>query len=197
MKTQALVALIAVASTAQATTCGKDVAQIFLTATTSAEALTCAKESGVSLSPSTTYTEMDLTKALATPSCLSYWDGVIKKVIAVSPACDFPSPLNDGSMLNTATFKWTLKDLFGLAISAPTTANSTALITGSSTSPTWGNSTNLTTIIAPRPDSIKPGASGNSFPTASPAKPTTTPQSLSSVVARVSCIVVVGVVLLA
>ncbi|KAH9156453.1 hypothetical protein AeRB84_001650 [Aphanomyces euteiches] len=187
MKTQALVALIA--STAQATTCGEDVAQIFLTTTASAEALTCAKESGVSLA-STRYTEMDLTKALATPSCLSYWDGVVMKVHAVSPACDFPSPLNDGSTLNTATFKWTL-----LALSAPPTANSTALISGSSTSPTWGNSTNSTTIIAPRPDNIKPGASGNSSP--SPAKPTTTPQSLSSAFARVSFIVVVGVVLLA
>ncbi|KAH9096452.1 hypothetical protein LEN26_017476 [Aphanomyces euteiches] len=138
---------------------------------------------------------MDLTKALATPSCLSYWDGVVMKVNAVSPVCDFPSPLNDGSTLNTATFKWTLKDLFGLAISASTTANSTALISGSSTSPTWGNSTNSTMIIAPRPDNIKPGASGNS--SASPAKPTTTPQSLSSVFARVSFIVVIGVVLLA
>ncbi|CAK4451868.1 unnamed protein product [Aphanomyces euteiches] len=123
MKTTAILA-IALASTVQGATCGLEFAQIFTDATTSPEALTCAKDSGISLAPNTKYTDADLAKVLATPSCTTYWDGVDKKVNAVNPPCDFPNPKGDGTTLNSATFKWTFKDLFSLG--AANSINSSA-----------------------------------------------------------------------
>ena len=115
MKTTTTIIAFALASTVQAATCGMEVAQIFTDATTSPDALTCAKDSGISLTPNTKYTDADLAKVLAAPSCVAYWDGVIKKVNTVNPPCDFPNPHGDGTTLNTATFKWTFQDLFSLA----------------------------------------------------------------------------------
>ncbi|CAK4663956.1 hypothetical protein LEN26_010029 [Aphanomyces euteiches] len=181
MKTVAIVALGAIAATTKAATCGLDVATIFLDAATSADAVACAKDTGISFAPNTKYTEADLKTVLATPSCVSYWDGVVKKVNAVKPACDFPSPLNDGSVLNTATFKWTLKDLFGLATSP--SKNSTA----------GSNSTNSSATVIAAPTTTSPGASGansssaatNTSSTSTTNAPTTTAKS-NAVVAAVS-----------
>ncbi|KAG9408653.1 hypothetical protein AC1031_022130 [Aphanomyces cochlioides] len=189
MKTVAIVALGAIASTTQAATCGLDVATIFLDAATSADAVTCAKDTGISFAPNTKYSEADLKTVLATPSCVSYWDGVVKKVNAVKPACDFPSPLNDGSVLNTATFKWTLKDLFGLATSP--SKNSTA--GSNSTIPSGSNSTNSSATLTAAPTTSSPGASGtdsssaatNTSSTSTTNAPTTTAKS-NAVAAAVS-----------
>ncbi|KAG9408649.1 hypothetical protein AC1031_020501 [Aphanomyces cochlioides] len=124
MKTTAILA-IALASTVQGATCGLEVAQMFTDATTSPEALTCVKDSGISLAPNTKYTDADLAKVLAVPSCTTYWDGVIKKVNAVNPPSDFPNPKGDGTTLNSATFKWTFKDLFSLGAANSTTSGAT------------------------------------------------------------------------
>ncbi|KAG9408652.1 hypothetical protein AC1031_020504, partial [Aphanomyces cochlioides] len=115
MKTTAILA-IALALTVHGATCGLEVAQIFTDATTSPEALTCVKDSGISLAPNTKYTDADLAKVLAAPSCTTQ---------AVNPPCDFPNPKGDGTTLNTATFKWTFKDLFSLGAANSTNSSAT------------------------------------------------------------------------
>ncbi|CAK4625135.1 unnamed protein product [Aphanomyces euteiches] len=100
----------------------------------------------VSTSPN--LTEADLQKALAAPSCLKWWAGVVAQVKAIKPACDLPN--TDGkSTFNTASFNWTLTDLFNFAKATGAngaTAEAPTATTGITAAPA-SNSTASTTSL--------------------------------------------------
>ncbi|ETW04484.1 hypothetical protein H310_04748 [Aphanomyces invadans] len=173
--TAALVATAAAQDAAASKKCAEAVTTVLALGALDPGALTCSKDSGVSTDPTSTPTEADLTKMLATKSCTTWWDGVVEKVKAISPPCDFPTGAT--STINTAKFNWTLKDLYAFAKSAAAGEPTTTKPSGGAT-PKPGNGTSTTG----KPDTI----TTTTKPTGTTTAPSSTPVPSSAVAGTVS-----------
>ncbi|RHY85231.1 hypothetical protein DYB37_013889 [Aphanomyces astaci] len=174
-------AIIATATAQQQDTdpsqkCEDSVTTVLAVETVDPAILVCAKDSGVTIDLSVTPTDADLAKVVATKSCTAWWDGVVSKVKAISPPCDFP--VEGGSVVNTAKFNWGLRDFYAFVkedatttdISSPTTttAKPPATTANVSTVTTVKNTTNATTTV--KPDMIVSPKPVTAITTAPPAK---------------------------
>ncbi|CAK4749219.1 unnamed protein product [Aphanomyces euteiches] len=135
MKTSSLILACVAANAARAddsTACLAKFTQVLQAGIVSTDIQQCVKDTGVSPT-SPNLTEADLQKALAAPSCLKWWAGVVAQ-----------------STFNTASFNWTLTDLFNFAKATGAngaTAEAPTATTGVTAAPA-SNSTASTTSLS-------------------------------------------------